>query len=63
MNYLTEQNIEIELLPGRLGRGGEGEVLSVAGNPELVAKIFHNPTLERCSKLEFMVDGSPHSVA
>lgn len=55
MKYITATGQLVELATRNIGRGGEGEVLPVAGNPALVAKIFHNPTLEHRAKLEFMV--------
>jgi DNA-binding helix-hairpin-helix protein with protein kinase domain len=55
MKYVTKTGQKIELATRRLGRGGEGQVLPVVGRPELVAKIFHKPTLEQRAKLEFMV--------
>ena len=47
------------LLPGHIGRGGEGAVFPVAGEPDLVAKIYHHPTNEHRAKIEFMVAHPP----
>jgi len=39
-----------------LGRGGEGSVFEIAGNPDLVAKIYHSPpTAEKSAKLLAML--------
>jgi len=43
-------------LGAELGRGGEAAVYSVGGHPELVAKIYHQPTgAEKAEKLSQMV--------
>ena len=55
MKFTTASGQLVELPHRSIGRGGEGEVLPVAGNPALVAKIFHQPTLNHRSKLEFMI--------
>lgn len=55
MTYETASGRRIELSPRSLGRGGEGEVLAVANAPGLAAKIYHHPSFEHRSKLEFMV--------
>lgn len=55
MNYLTSTGNRIKLATRSLGQGGEGAVLSVVGEPHLVAKIYHKPTLEHWEKLHFMV--------
>jgi DNA-binding helix-hairpin-helix protein with protein kinase domain len=48
-------------LGARLGRGGEGEVFEVAGEPGLVAKILFpdGRTPARLAKLQAMVDSPP----
>lgn len=55
MKYKTAAGKLIELSSRNIGRGGEGEVLPIVGNQALVAKIFHQPTLNHLAKLEFMV--------
>ena len=62
MNYITSTGNPIKLATSSLGRGGEGEVFRVVGMPHLVAKIYHQPTMEHRTKLEFMV-GHPLSSA
>lgn len=48
-------------LPGApdVGSGGEANVYSVPGCPDLVAKVYHRPTAERQAKLEAMVASPP----
>ena len=55
MNFLTATGHRIKLATRSLGRGGEGAVLPVVGTPHLVAKIYHQPTMEHWTKLDFMV--------
>jgi DNA-binding helix-hairpin-helix protein with protein kinase domain len=55
MNYATATGRTLEFATRNIGRGGEGQVLPVAGDSALVAKVFHHPTLEHRAKLEFMV--------
>ena len=55
MNYLTQSGQCVSLARQPLGRGGEGQVLPVAGSPTMVAKIFHKPTRERWLKLAAMI--------
>jgi DNA-binding helix-hairpin-helix protein with protein kinase domain len=38
-----------------LGRGGEAILYAVAGHPELAAKVFHAPDVERAAKLAAML--------
>lgn len=39
-----------------LGKGGEGAVYEIAGSPDRVAKVYHNPASpERAAKIEAMV--------
>ena len=42
-----------------LGRGGEARVYSVSTNASVAAKIYHNPSTERASKLSLMVAAPP----
>src|SRR2546423_1337138 len=42
-----------------LGAGGEARVLEVPGDPSLVAKLYHAPTLERARKLALMLEAPP----
>jgi DNA-binding helix-hairpin-helix protein with protein kinase domain len=58
--FLTLSGQKIRVIrEHRLGWGGEGEVLTVAGSPGLVAKILRTPTPERHEKLYFMVSNPP----
>src|SRR5437868_134062 len=60
MKYVTSQGRAIETSEhGRLGSGGEGQVLPVLGAPHLVAKIFHRPDWERQAKLQSMLANPP----
>lgn len=47
------------VLGGRLGAGGEAEILSVIGSRDLVAKIYHQPSRERLAKLQAMISDPP----
>lgn len=50
-------------LDQRLGGGGEGTVFSVAGRPDVVAKIYNAPmTTERRAKIEAMLATAPASI-
>ena len=42
-----------------LGVGGEATIYAVAGDPALVAKIYHAPTAARSAKLQAMVANPP----
>jgi TonB family protein len=42
-----------------LGAGGEARVYAVPGDPTLVAKIYHHPTLDRARKLARMIAEPP----
>jgi DNA-binding helix-hairpin-helix protein with protein kinase domain len=42
-----------------LAVGGEARIYEVPGNPALVAKLYHKPSLERASKLRVMVANPP----
>lgn len=42
-----------------LAKGGEGRIYAVEGMPDLVAKIYLNPTLENTFKLKCMLDKRP----
>jgi DNA-binding helix-hairpin-helix protein with protein kinase domain len=55
MNYLTQAGQPVSLAGRLVGRGGEGQILPVAGAPRLVAKIFHKPTLERWWKVALLL--------
>src|ERR1017187_9734041 len=46
-------------LGGRLGAGGEAQIFEVAGRGDLVAKIYHHPSVERTAKLQVMVSAPP----
>ena len=59
MKYVTATGQIVELATRSMGRGGEGEVLPVAGAPDRVAKIFHHPSAEHRAKIEFMLANPP----
>jgi DNA-binding helix-hairpin-helix protein with protein kinase domain len=42
-----------------LGSGGEGAVYALPNDPGLVAKVYHQPSLERARKLEIMIQHPP----
>jgi DNA-binding helix-hairpin-helix protein with protein kinase domain len=42
-----------------LGRGGEASVYPIVGQPDLVAKIYHEPTAELADKLAAMLAAPP----
>ncbi|HEX8376125.1 MAG TPA: hypothetical protein VF606_13205, partial [Geminicoccaceae bacterium] len=42
-----------------IGVGGEARVLGVPGDASLVAKLYHQPTLERARKLARMIEAPP----
>jgi hypothetical protein len=42
-----------------IGVGGEARVLGVPGDESLVAKLYHQPTLERARKLARMIEAPP----
>ena len=42
-----------------IGVGGEARVLGVPGDESLVAKLYHQPTLERAHKLARMIEAPP----
>lgn len=50
---------EIELDGPLLGRGGEASIYTVAGRPDLAAKIYHNPSDEHAAKLAAMLAAAP----
>jgi protein kinase-like protein/SH3 domain-containing protein len=54
---------KVVVLGDEIGRGGEGAVFAVAGNPQLCAKIFHpDRARERADKLLAMVERRPGSL-
>lgn len=55
MNYIAGAGGSVALAGQPVGRGGEGQVMPVAGSQALVAKIFHQPTTERWWKLAFIL--------
>jgi len=42
-----------------IGAGGEARVLGIRWAPELVAKLYHHPTLEQARKLALMMESPP----
>lgn len=53
------------ILGDRIGRGGEGNIYAVVGQPSWVAKLYHPDKLtsDRVSKLRLMVDRPLHNAA
>lgn len=56
---LEGKDEEIALEGPLLGRGGEASIYTVAGRPDLAAKIYHNPSDEHASKLVAMLAAPP----
>ena len=55
MSQLVDPSGQIVVLGAKIGSGGEGIVFDVAGRPDKVAKIYHNPlTSERAAKISAM---------
>ncbi|MDX1979883.1 MAG: hypothetical protein SFV51_06425 [Bryobacteraceae bacterium] len=50
---------EVITLGNPLGEGGEARVYEVPGHPDLVAKIYHNPTNTDWAKLKVMLANPP----
>jgi hypothetical protein len=46
-----------------IGAGGEAVVYEVPGDPALVAKVYHQPTIERARKLTLMLANPPRMPA
>ena len=42
-----------------LGAGGEARVVAIPGDPSLVAKLYHHPTIGRARKLALMMEDPP----
>jgi len=42
-----------------LGAGGEARVLALAGDPTLVAKLYHEPTMPKARKVALMMEEPP----
>lgn len=63
--FFTARGVRITLSTQLVGgRGGEGAVFSVAGNPDLVAKIYHSGNAAaRRDKVEAMVNANLHRSA
>ncbi|RMD88390.1 MAG: hypothetical protein D6813_12140, partial [Calditrichaeota bacterium] len=55
----TKRNRETFTLEKMLARGGEGEIWTVQGKSDFVAKIFLKPDLELEKKLNYMVSHPP----
>jgi DNA-binding helix-hairpin-helix protein with protein kinase domain len=55
---LEKRGDEVSLLPA-LKRGGEGSIHPIVGEPDMVAKVFTEPTSERAEKLRAMIDNPP----
>ncbi len=57
--HLTDQNGKTVRLDRKLGHGGEGEIYSVNGHADAVAKIYYAHSPERTEKLRVMVSTPP----
>jgi serine/threonine protein kinase len=57
--HLTDQNGKSVELERKLNHGGEGEVYSVKGHADAVAKIYYAHSPERTQKLQVMVGTPP----
>jgi DNA-binding helix-hairpin-helix protein with protein kinase domain len=59
MRLLLERSgTEVSLLPA-IKRGGEGSIHPITGEPNMVAKVFSQPSRERAEKLRAMLDNPP----
>ncbi|MBO3463147.1 tetratricopeptide repeat protein [Aetokthonos hydrillicola Thurmond2011] len=56
----SQENVSINLA-ATLGRGGEACIYTVATDPDLVAKVYHKPTVEQAHKLEVMIAHPPEN--
>jgi DNA-binding helix-hairpin-helix protein with protein kinase domain len=56
--FLERKGTEISLLPS-ISQGGEGSIHPIGGEPDLVAKVFTEPSPERAEKLKAMMDDPP----
>ena len=56
--FLERKGTELSLLPP-IGQGGEGSIHPIANEPDLVAKVFTEPSPERAEKLKAMMDDPP----
>ncbi|MEA5597597.1 tetratricopeptide repeat protein [Rivularia sp. UHCC 0363] len=56
----NQKNIPIDLNIS-LGRGGEACIYTIQSDAEMVAKVYHKPTLEKARKLEAMVLHPPEN--
>ena len=56
MSALVDGGGRSVFLGTQIGKGGEATISAVAGRPELVAKIWHEPaSAERAGKLRWML--------
>jgi DNA-binding helix-hairpin-helix protein with protein kinase domain len=56
--FLERKGMEISLLPP-ISQGGEGSIHPITGEPDLVAKVFTQPSPERAEKLKAMMNDPP----
>jgi DNA-binding helix-hairpin-helix protein with protein kinase domain len=54
----NQQNVTMNLNVS-LGRGGEACIYTIPSDAEMVAKVYHKPTLEKARKLEVMLSNPP----
>jgi hypothetical protein len=59
MILIDDEGGIVRLDSGKVGSGGEGGVFAVAGRPDVVAKIYHEPTPAREAKLAAMLAKPP----
>lgn len=63
-SYVNGEGRSVEL-GKELGKGGEGSVFELVGNPKLVAKIYnqhHYPDIAKQDKLKFMVNAADEEI-
>jgi DNA-binding helix-hairpin-helix protein with protein kinase domain len=58
MRRLLAGGRKIELAE-QIGKGAEGAVFAVAGNTDLCAKLYYDPTPERARRLEHLIEMAP----
>ena len=61
MNVESSNGVQFKLKES-FAEGGEASIWSIAGQPNWVAKVFHQPTTDKEQKLLAMVDSPPDNV-